>query len=75
MMKIRFGLDTFGDMNVDDQGKPYAEATIKAMHTTMQTLGRIAIISGTVAVALVNIWMFSKRTPRQRVARGRARMV
>ncbi len=44
---------------VDDQGRPYPEATIKAMHTTMQTLGRIAIISGTVAVALVNIWMFS----------------
>jgi hypothetical protein len=28
------------------------------MHTTMQTLGRFAIISGTVAVALVNVVMF-----------------
>jgi hypothetical protein len=28
------------------------------MHTTMQTLGRFAIISGTVAVAVVNIAMF-----------------
>ena len=33
---------------VDDQGRPYGEETIKAMHTTMQTLGRVAIISGTV---------------------------
>lgn len=44
---------------VDDHGKPYGEDAIKAMHTTMQTLGRIAIIGGTVAVAGVNIWMFS----------------
>ena len=42
----------------DETGKPFPEARIKAMHTTMQTLGRFAIISGTVAVALVNIAMF-----------------
>jgi hypothetical protein len=42
----------------DEPGKPFAEAEIKAMHTTMQTLGRFAIISGTVAVALVNVAMF-----------------
>ncbi len=42
----------------DARGERFAEAEIKAMHTTMQTLGRFAIISGTVAVALVNIAMF-----------------
>jgi len=31
----------------------------RAMHTTMQTLGRFALISGTVAVAVLNIYMFS----------------
>jgi NADH:ubiquinone oxidoreductase subunit 3 (subunit A) len=28
------------------------------MHTTMQTLGRVAIIGGAALVAIVNIWMF-----------------
>lgn len=42
----------------DDHGRRFAEADVKAMHTTMQTLGRFAIISGTVAVALVNVLMF-----------------
>ena len=44
---------------VDERGLPYSEQSIKAMHTTMQTLGRIAIISGLVAVASLNIWMFA----------------
>jgi hypothetical protein len=43
---------------LDENGKPIAEADIKAMHTTMQTLGRFAIISGTVAVSVVNVIMF-----------------
>ncbi len=43
---------------VDGQGHAYPEETIKAMHTTMQTLGRVAIISGSVAVAALNIWVF-----------------
>lgn len=43
---------------VDDQGKPYPDSTIKSMHTTMQTLGRFAIISGLIAVAALNITMF-----------------
>jgi len=43
----------------DSRGEPYPDHTIKAMHTTMQTLGRVAIISGLVAVAAVNIGMFS----------------
>jgi BT1 family len=44
---------------VDAEGKPYADGEIKAMHTTMQTLGRFAIISGLILVAALNIWMFS----------------
>lgn len=43
---------------VDIAGRPFAEDAIKAMHTTMQTLGRFAIIGGTVAVAAVNIIAF-----------------
>ena len=31
----------------------------RALHTTMQTLGRFALILGTVAVAALNITMFS----------------
>lgn len=42
----------------DQNGNRFAEADIKAMHTTMQTLGRFAIISGTVAVSVVNVVMF-----------------
>lgn len=44
---------------VDDSGAPIGEAQSKALHTTMQTLGRFALISGTVAVAVVNITMFA----------------
>ena len=33
---------------VDDQGRPFDEQRRKLMHTTMQTLGRVAIIGGTV---------------------------
>jgi hypothetical protein len=43
---------------VDEEGRAYAAETVKLMHTTMQTLGRVAIISGTVAVAAVNLFMF-----------------
>jgi hypothetical protein len=44
---------------VDERGDAYPEARVKAMHTTMQTLGRVAIISGFVLVAALNIVMFS----------------
>ncbi|WP_136660102.1 folate/biopterin family MFS transporter [Nitratireductor sp. XY-223] len=40
-------------------GRPLDEAETKALHTTMQTLGRIALISGLVFVALLNIFMFA----------------
>ena len=43
----------------DDMGRHYSEAALKQMHTTMQTLGRFAIISGLVAVALLNITLFA----------------
>ena len=43
---------------VDEAGQPIDEPTLKMMHTTMQTLGRVAIIGGSVAVALLNVIMF-----------------
>jgi len=42
----------------DADRRPIGEDVAKALHTTMQTLGRIALISGLVAVALLNIYMF-----------------
>ena len=41
----------------DDDGQPLGQAQLKAMHTTMQTLGRVAIISGGLFVALLNVGM------------------
>jgi hypothetical protein len=43
---------------VDDAGQPYDEHSLKLMHTTMQTLGRVAIVGGGIAVSLANILMF-----------------
>jgi hypothetical protein len=43
---------------IDDRGNPYSERDIKIMHITMQTLGRVAIIGGLVAVAMLNVTMF-----------------
>ena len=42
----------------DEQGTNYSKDQVKIMHTTMQTLGRFAIIGGTVLVALVNVILF-----------------
>ena len=44
---------------VDERGEPYPDGEVKAMHTTMQTLGRFAIVSGLIAVAALNITMFA----------------
>jgi hypothetical protein len=44
---------------IDDAGKPIAEEDRKLMHTTMQTLGRVAIIGGSVIVAVINLYMFA----------------
>src|SRR5687768_15726474 len=43
---------------VDEHGRPYDAATRKSMHTTMQTLGRVAIIGGLALVALANVYLF-----------------
>ena len=42
----------------DEKGNHYNKDEIKIMHTTMQTLGRFAIIGGTVLVALANVILF-----------------
>jgi hypothetical protein len=44
---------------VDGQGRPLAPETRRLMHTTMQTLGRVAIIGGSVLVSLANIYLFA----------------
>ena len=44
---------------VNHEGQPYLKEETKLMHTTMQTLGRFAIIGGTVLVAVANIIIFS----------------
>ena len=44
---------------VDGEGRPISPAARKLMNITMQTLGRVAIIGGTVLVALININLFS----------------
>lgn len=43
---------------IDAQGAPYPAETVRLMHTTMQMLGRVAIIGGTVLVSLANVAMF-----------------
>ena len=41
----------------DRNGQPTGEAERRSMHTTMQTLGRVAIIGGTVLVSLANVYL------------------
>jgi len=43
----------------DQEGRPIPEEQLRLAHTTMQTLGRVAIIGGTVLVAAVNVYLFS----------------
>lgn len=43
---------------VDREGEPFPAATRRRMHTTMQTLGRVALIGGGVFVALLNLFLF-----------------
>ena len=47
---------------VHPDGTPVSERDRKAMHVTMQTLGRVAIIGGTVLVALANVYLFRDAT-------------
>lgn len=44
---------------VDENGVPFDEKSLKSMHTTMQTLGRAAIVGGGILVAAVNIYVFT----------------
>jgi len=44
---------------VDDEGQPIDLERRKLMHTTMQTLGRVAIIGGSVFVAVINLYVFA----------------
>ena len=43
--------------NVNKNGIPYDKEEIKLMHTTMQTLGRVAIVSGGIFVSLLNVFL------------------
>jgi hypothetical protein len=42
----------------DENGRRYDEQTMKSMHTTMQTLGRVALIGGLALVSAANIYIF-----------------
>jgi hypothetical protein len=44
---------------VDERGQPFDQPMLKLMHTTMQTLGRVAIVGGGILVALVNVYVFT----------------
>lgn len=43
----------------DDSGKELDPQEVKQAHTIMQTLGRVAIVTGGIAVAVLNLLMFS----------------
>lgn len=43
---------------VNEHGQPLSPETRRLMNTTLQTLGRIAIIAGGILVSLVNVFMF-----------------
>ena len=55
---------------VDEDGRPIDPATRKLMHTTMQTLGRVAIIGGSTLVALINLYLFTgvEKLPQAEIA-------
>ena len=43
----------------DAQGRPVPQEARKLMNTTMQTLGRVALIGGLMLVAAINLYMFA----------------
>ena len=55
---------------IDEQGQPIGEARLKLMHTTMQTLGRVAIIGGGILVAVINLYLFTgvENLPKEQIA-------
>ena len=44
---------------VDANGLPLGEGMVHQMHVSMQTLGRVAFVSGTLLVAVINLWVFA----------------
>ena len=56
---------------VDERGQPFDQPTLKLMHTTMQTLGRVAIIGGGILVAMINVYVFTgvEGLPQEEVVR------
>jgi MFS family permease len=44
--------------HLDENGEQIPDDKLKLMHVTMQTLGRVAIIGGSLLVALVNLYVF-----------------
>ena len=44
---------------VDEEGRAIGEEARREMHTTMQTLGRVAIIGGGVIVSAANVWLLA----------------
>src|SRR3990170_6266760 len=56
---------------VDENGKPLPQEVRKLMNTTMQTLGRVALIGGLALVAAINLYLFAdveRLTEAQKVA-------
>ena len=56
---------------VDENGKPVPQEARKLMNTTMQTLGRVAVIGGLALVAAINLYLFAdvgKLSEAQKVA-------
>lgn len=56
---------------VDERGDPVPQETRKLMNTTMQTLGRVALIGGLALVAAINLYLFAdveKLSEAQKVA-------
>jgi hypothetical protein len=55
---------------IDEDGQPIDEARLKLMHTTMQTLGRVAIIGGGILVAVINLYLFTgvENLPKDKIA-------
>ncbi|MGH8648721.1 MAG: hypothetical protein ACREUP_05360, partial [Burkholderiales bacterium] len=44
---------------VDENGRPVPQEARKLMNTTMQTLGRVALIGGLALVAAINLYLFA----------------
>ena len=55
---------------LDAQGRALDPGARRLMHTTMQTLGRVAVIGGSVVVAVMNLYLFTgvHHLPEEQVA-------